>query len=47
MALAVSGTALKVSWAAPAAGSYSLSVFAKDGNGITATAVVPITIAAK
>ena len=46
MALAVSGATVTLSWAQPVAGSYALTVSAKDGNGLTATAKIPLTIAA-
>jgi hypothetical protein len=36
--------AVNVSWPAPVAGSYTLRISAKDGNGLTAAASVPVTI---
>lgn len=44
---AVSGLQFNLSWAAPVAGSYTLKVQATDSLGRSATASVPITIAAK
>ena len=37
--------ALGVTWAAPVAGSYTLVVNARDGNGLTSTLNVPVSIA--
>lgn len=46
MTLGLSGLNITVKWASPATGKYSLTVNAKDGNGQTATASVPVTITA-
>ncbi len=40
------GNSLTLRWASPVAGSYKISVSAKDGNGLTASLTVPITITA-
>jgi hypothetical protein len=46
MTFAQSGASLAVHWASPIAGSYKLSVSARDGNGLTASLSVPVTITA-
>ncbi len=40
------GNSLTLRWASPVAGGYKISVSAKDGNGLTASLTVPITITA-
>jgi hypothetical protein len=47
VAFTPSGGSLALRWASPVTGSYKLSVSAKDGNGLTASLVVPITISAR
>jgi hypothetical protein len=47
MSFSVSGMSLKVSWAKPVAGSYSLKVQLVDSAGRSAAASVPVTITAK
>jgi hypothetical protein len=42
---AANSPVLAVTWAAPAAGSYTLVVYAKDGSGLTSTLNVPVSIA--
>jgi hypothetical protein len=46
MTLTPSGPTLALHWAAPVTGSYRLSVTAKDGNGLSASLTVPVTITA-
>jgi hypothetical protein len=43
----VSGQSLALYWAKPVAGKYSLSITARDANGLSAQASLPITIDAK
>ncbi len=40
------GSSLTLRWASPVTGSYKLIVSAKDGNGLTASMTLPITITA-
>ena len=47
MGFAVSGTNLTALWSNPVAGSYSLKVLVVDSAGLSAQAVVPVTITAK
>jgi hypothetical protein len=47
MTFTVNGMSLLANWSAPSAGSYKLTVNAKDGNGLTAAAVVPVTVTAR
>ena len=47
MSMAMSGTTITTNWPAPVAGSYTLKVTVTDSAGRTATANVPVTIAAK
>ncbi len=44
MSLGLSGSAISISWTPPVAGTWSLSVSARDGNGLTSTLVVPVTV---
>jgi subtilase family serine protease len=44
--LTPSGASLALSWASPVTGSYMLALNAKDGNGLTASVSLPITITA-
>jgi hypothetical protein len=46
MTITPQGAALALAWGSPVAGSYTLHVTAKDGNGLTAAASVPVTITA-
>ena len=39
--------ALDVTWASPVAGTYTLVVSARDGNGLTSTLSVPVSIASR
>ncbi|HEY6925961.1 MAG TPA: putative Ig domain-containing protein, partial [Steroidobacteraceae bacterium] len=47
MILIPSGAAIGLQWASPVAGSYSLTVTLKDGNGQSAATTMPIIIASK
>jgi hypothetical protein len=47
MSFSISGMTLTANWPSPVLGSYSLKVSVRDGAGLSAQAVVPITIAAK
>ena len=47
MGFSISGTTITALWAAPVAGSYQLTVVAKDSAGRTTQALVPITVNAK
>jgi len=47
MTFSVSGLTLTAHWTNPVLGSYSLKVSALDSAGLTAQAIVPITITAK
>ncbi|QGZ43346.1 peptidase S53 [Pseudoduganella flava] len=47
MTFSASGSAVSVVWAAPKTGSYQLKVVATNGNGVSATATVPVTITAR
>ncbi|WMW80039.1 putative Ig domain-containing protein [Undibacterium cyanobacteriorum] len=47
MSMVMSGTTITTNWPAPVAGSYTLKVTVTDSAGRTATANVPVTIAAK
>jgi hypothetical protein len=40
------GASLAVRWASPVTGNYLLNVSAKDGNGLTGSLSVPVTITA-
>lgn len=40
------GTTIAVSWAKPVTGSYQVKLTAKDGNGVSASATIPVTISA-
>jgi hypothetical protein len=44
--LTSSGAGFALSWVSPVTGKYTLSVNAKDGNGLTAVASVSLTITA-
>ncbi|PIF25686.1 hypothetical protein CLU88_0510 [Acidovorax sp. 56] len=47
MGFSLSGTTITALWAAPVAGSYQLTVVAKDSAGRTTQALAPITVSAK
>lgn len=47
MTFAFSGLTLNAAWASPVTGSYNLKVSVVDSNGRSATATVPVTIAAR
>lgn len=47
MMFSASGSIVTLGWAAPVAGSYALKIVVTDNSGQTATAILPITIAAK
>ncbi len=47
MGFLVSGTNLTAQWASPVTGSYSLKVVVVDSAGLSAQALVPVTITAK
>ena len=47
MMFSMSGLTLTATCAGPAAGSYSMKVAVQDSGGKAATAIVPITVAAK
>ncbi len=47
MMFSASGSIVTLRWAAPVAGSYALKIVVTDNRGQTATATLPITIAAK
>jgi hypothetical protein len=47
MMFVANGTTISVVWAAPVAGSYSLRLTATDGNGASASAVIPVTISSR
>ncbi len=47
MAFSISGMQITARWAAPRAGSYMLSVAATDSAGLSASATVPVVVAAK
>jgi hypothetical protein len=47
MSFAPSGTTLTASWPVPVTGNYTLVVTARDGNGLTVTLTLPVTITAK
>ena len=47
MTFSISGLTITASWASPVAGSYTLKVSVVDSLGLTAQALVPITVAAK
>ena len=47
MSFSISGLTLNASWPSPILGSYSLKVSVQDSAGLSAQAVVPITVTAK
>ncbi len=47
MSFSISGLTLNASWPSPVLGSYSLKVSVQDSAGLSAQAVVPITVTAK
>lgn len=47
MSVVMNGLTINTNWAAPVAGNYTLVVKVTDSAGSTATANVPVTIAAK
>jgi hypothetical protein len=47
MSFSMSGPAITASWARPVTGSYSLQVLVIDSAGLSAKAVVPISVLAK
>jgi hypothetical protein len=47
MSFSISGMTLTASWPSPVLGSYSLKVAVQDSAGLSAQAVVPVTITAK
>jgi subtilase family serine protease len=47
MTFTVSGSTLVANWASPSTGSYQLNVAAKDAAGLSAVAVMSVTVSAK
>lgn len=47
MMFSASGSTVSLSWAKPVSGRYSLNIVVRDNTGQTATATLPITIAAR
>nr|WP_315466580.1 S53 family peptidase [uncultured Undibacterium sp.] len=47
MSIMMSGMTITTKWASPVTGNYSMKIVVTDAAGLTATAIVPITITAK
>jgi hypothetical protein len=47
MTFSVSGSVITASWAKPVTGNYTLQIQARDANGKTASATLPVTVSAQ